>query len=189
MQRRHRLLYVLGCGIAFLLTAPNARGDAPEPAKVSVEFANDAVVINGTKLLLPIQRKDLIRILGKPDREIDLATTALTWDNLGIHALQTRRAETIEAIQIDLAPEGYAFTPKKMFSGSLKVEGATITAGSKIEAINRDMKATAFKKDDVLTSMWKLEYKATVLYLAGADPKKKSPKVVFSSLQWCEKVK
>jgi hypothetical protein len=183
------VLAVCGGSLAFGCALPAPADEAPprkEPGKLQVEIAGGTVTVNGTKLSLPIERKDLIRLLGKPSREMELANTILTWDDLGIHAYQVLNTEKVRAIQVTLDPETYRFSPKKVFSGSLKVEGAVVTAESTIKDINRAMKQGTFRKEEGLGS-WKVQYKDCVLYLNQADTKTKTEKANFSSLQLDQK--
>jgi hypothetical protein len=169
-------------------TASDARAEQPanvEPGKLQVEFTKGAVVLNGTKLTIPFQRKDLVKLLGNPDREAKLANTILTWDELGIHAYQTLNKEEINALQVTFDRQRLNFTPKKLFSGSLKVEGAPVTAESTVEAINRAIKPAAFQK--AFGDSWQLQYDQSTLYLQKADSKTKSDKANLSSVQIAKK--
>jgi hypothetical protein len=181
-----RMLPTCSCLLAAIVVIPPPEATCagkPQPSKLKVEFTKGSVVINGTKLSLPIQRKDLVRLLGKPDRETRLANTILTWDELGIHAYQIPNTEKVRALHITMDREEFQFNPKKVFTGLLKVEGATITALSSIEFINRAIKPAAFIKVRESDDTWELRFSDSALYLREADPKTKSEKALFSSLQ------
>jgi hypothetical protein len=163
-----------------------------KPTTLKVVFANGTVTLNGRKLALPIQRKELVGLLGKPSREVPAANTLLLWDELGLLAYQRPKTQKIRALQIMLAQEAIQVRPRKLFAGQVQVEGATITAASTPEAINRAIRSRAFVKDPGLSHLlgvghWKMEYKDCVLFLREVDPAIKSARGRISSLSLDQK--
>jgi hypothetical protein len=157
------------------------------PTKLKLVFANGTVTLNGRKLALPIERKELVGLLGKPSREVPAANILLIWDELGLLAYQRPKTQKIRSLQITLDQEAIQVRPNKLFAGQVQVEGATITARSTPESINRAIKPRAFVKDPGLSHLlgvghWKMEYTDCVLFLREADPAIKSAKAHISSL-------
>lgn len=168
-------------------TASNAHAQQPakvEPSKLQVNFTKGTVVINGTKLTVPFPRKALVKLLGNPDRETKLFfNTILTWDDLGIHAYQTPDKEEIGTLHVTIDREELDFSPKKLFSGTVKIEGFVVTADSTLDAIQRGIKPAKFE-GPVLGDSWELNYNNAVLFLREVNAKTKRGKANFSSLQF-----
>jgi hypothetical protein len=182
MSCRCLILGVLAWGGLLAGAAP-----VESPAKLKVAISEGTITINGTKLALPVDRKDLLKVLGEPSRETPLANLLLTWDELGLHAYQRPDSTEVHAISVDLAPKEYKFYPKKLFAGTLQVEGATIGPSSTLEEINRAMKGHTFKKDEL--GAYTVSYDTTIIYLHEVEGDVKDAKSKWSYLEFDLKVK
>ena len=61
---------------------------------LNIEFADGAVTVNGVLLTVPVERTDLLRVVGPPDRETSKRyNTILTWDKLGLCAYEMPETE------------------------------------------------------------------------------------------------
>jgi hypothetical protein len=133
-----------------------------------LEIAIDAgtIVINGKKLTLMFDQKELITLLGKPDREAKLSNTLLTWDDLGVFAYVKPDTPKTHAFAVALGRDpSISFWPKKNFSGKLTVDGAELKADSTIAALNKAKKGELFEKNEFLDNTWSFKEPKGSVYL------------------------
>jgi hypothetical protein len=169
-------LLVLGLGAG--------RAGAAEPKKVVVAVEDEAVVLNGTRLTLPFDRDELIKVLGKPSREADLsANKLLTWDDLGIVAYQQSNGKTIHGLSVALDKRSFSFWPKTLFDGTLTVDGAPLTATSDMETVNGAKKGKKFERNKVLPDTWAIQHERVLITLGDPDPALKGKDAKASYLQ------
>jgi hypothetical protein len=113
-----------------------------------------------------------LKALGKPTREADLANKLLTWDELGVFAYQTPGTSKVRAISIALDSAPRKFWPKKLFSGVLKLDGATVTAETSVDDLNQARKdKPPFK---VSFDTWVVDYDDAGVWLTKPDKKSAS---------------
>lgn len=160
---------------------PKGNGVTPN---VMIEVADGSVVLNGTRLSPPIERKDLDRLLGKPDRETSRATTILTWDDLGIRALQARGTERIVAIHVELDHEDLDVSPKKIFTGTVKIQGVAVTPASTIESISSAIKPLKLEHSPATPHWWHVTYGQGSVYLNETEPDANKARAHLSSVEW-----
>jgi hypothetical protein len=179
------------CVVPFLLVfqANERRAAAEDPKKMVVAVDNEAVTINGKRLTLPFERDELIKILGKPNRESNLFNKLLTWDDLGIVAYQQKESTTIHGLSFALDKKSYAFWPKTMFAGTLTVDGAPLTVTSDPDEVNKAKKGKPFERDKVLPDTWAIRHENVLITLSAADRNLKSPNAKHSYLQLSVAVK
>lgn len=140
-------------------------GPGPIAAK-KVEIAMDAgaVVINGKKLTLMFEEKDLFALLGKPSRtdpgRNKQSNTLHTWDDLGIFAYSKTSEPKVHAFAVAFGrdPENRPFWPKKYFTGKLTVDGAVVTADATVPAMNKMKKGMPFEKDEFLPDTFSIQH-------------------------------
>lgn len=142
-----------------LATTPMRADD--RPAKPVVAISGESLSINGKTLTLPCEKKDLVAALGKPDRVAKLANTMLTWDELGVFAYMKPDTTQVTLLSIALDRDTPSFWPKKVFAGTLTVDGATVTADSTLTAINNAKKGKPFEKDATDADTVTIERKMT----------------------------
>ena len=185
MVKRSILLAFYSCAFICWLTPIRSADDAVpvEPQKVQVVFDGKVTAINDTKVPLPTTRAELTKLFGEPTRVLKLAYTILTWDEHGVYATENPKTVKVEAFTVALDERAYKYWPKKMFAGTVQVNGASITAHSTIDDINRALKEKAFVRNKVVEDTWTMTYDDVVLTLVEADPKTKSEKTKFSYLQ------
>ena len=159
---------------AMLAAAPGAARELPPHGtggkaagkKVEVEIAGGTLVVNGKKLTLMFDQKELIELLGKPDREAKLQNTLLTWDDLGLFAYVKPGTPSVHAVAVALGrDEKIMFWPKKSFTGKLTVDGAELKADTKIAALNKAKKAPEFEKNEFLDDTWSYKTAKGSVYL------------------------
>jgi len=155
----------------------------PAPEKVQVLTVGKTVTVNGTTLPLPATRADVITLLGKPSRIVEVANTILTWDEHGLYATEDPKPEQIIAFTVALDKRDYPYWPKKLFRGTARVDGAIVTARSTIKDINHSKKGESFTRNSFLPDTWSIAHGDVLLTLVEADPKLKNDKANFSYLQ------
>lgn len=171
-------------GIGLAAPAPQSQaylpphgsgGTAPKTGKLEIAFAGPVMTVNGKKMTLPTDEKQLVAALGKPDRRADLANLILTWDDLGIFAYLRPDSTTCHAFAICLgkdSKEQLDFWPKRSFAGKLTVDGAELRNDSKIEDVNKAKTGKPFEADNVLTNVWSIDQKEGTLYLRRSSTAK-----------------
>ncbi|HJZ55498.1 MAG TPA: hypothetical protein VKE74_11090 [Gemmataceae bacterium] len=140
--------------------------------KPVIAVSGESITINGKGLTLPFEQKELIAVLGKPDREATRANVLLTWDDQGVFAYAKPGTTRIHAVSVALGRDTPSFWPKKNFSGVLTVDGAPVTADSTVAAINKAKKGKPFEKDSSDPDVWTIEGKTISVSLGkGTDGK------------------
>ena len=182
----HRHLHppALLCGLYLsTIVRPLAAQEAPakpaDPTKVRVALDGTTLTIHGARITLPCKRAELVKVLGKPSRETKLSNVLLTWDEHGLVAYQDPDSDKVHAFAVALAPGRYSFSPKKAFRGGLTVDGATVTAQSTADAINKAKTGQPFAKDKVLTDTWSIRHDKTLITLAEGKPGDKEKFIEF----------
>jgi hypothetical protein len=115
-----------------------------EPEKLVVKVDGGKLFINDKAVPLPGERKTVVELLGKPSRVLDKANTLLVWDESGILIYEDPKSKKINQVTVALGELKWEFWPKKLFRGKLTLDGATVTADTTVEAINRDKKGKKF---------------------------------------------
>ncbi len=126
--------------------------------------------INGKKITLPCARRVLVAVLGKPSRTLKKARMVLVWDELGVIAAEPRAGGPISGVTVALEKlKGYDFWPKQLFRGNLTIDGASVTAETTIEAINRIKTGKTLKNlVKMLPFSWEIDYEDVGVYVNKA---------------------
>jgi hypothetical protein len=140
-------------------------GGGPIAAKkVTIAMDDGAVVVNGKRLTLMFDEKDLFAALGKPSRtdpgRDKQSNTLHTWDELGLFAYSKSSEPKVHAFAVAFArdPENRSFWPKKYFTGRMTVDGAVVTPDATIPAMNRMKKGLPFEKDEFLPDTFSIQH-------------------------------
>jgi len=107
-----------------------------DPETLRFTLSAGSLSLNGQELTLPVPVQEVINVLGKPTRESRLASTILTWDELGIYIYLEPESEQVGEIHVDFRKERLDFAPKKAFAGRLVIDKTEVTAGSTMEQID-----------------------------------------------------
>lgn len=119
-----------------------------EPEKLVVKVDGGKLFINHKAVPILGDRKTIVELLGKPSRVLHKANTLLIWDELGILLYEDPENKKITQVTVALGEINFEFWPKKLFRGKLALDGATVTANTTIEAINRAKKGKKFTPDE-----------------------------------------
>jgi hypothetical protein len=177
MKKQSLICLLLMVLLALVLLEPTLcgqeKGDkAVEAKKLEINIDGKTLTIKGTKFMVPCEREDLLKVLGKPTRELNLANKLLTWDELGIFAYQTPNTTKVRAVSIALDHAPRQFFPKKLFTGVLKIDGVAVTAETSVDDLNQARKDKPQFKAGFDT--WAADYGDTGVWLTGPDKKTKS---------------
>lgn len=89
------------------------------------------VTINGKSLQIPGVLNEYVGVLGKPDRIFDLmGNDILVWDNHGLILRKEKTSTKIKSINFSFVQSDFVYTPKRMFSGKLKIGNSIIDKNS-----------------------------------------------------------
>lgn len=154
------------------------------------EVTNDTLSLNGTKIIPPSDSRQLLRILGKPQRVLTSYHSSdfsvLIWDELGLWANVATNINRVFDFDIFFisSDRDRVSPPKKTFSGILRIEGASITSQSSITAINQAMRSQ--KKFKVAIDEFGMEELEDTWLLGIVTLNTKSPQHLVSnvSFQW-----
>lgn len=161
-------------GLQFAGASDEDKGRDAAPKKLEVEIVDGLLSLNGKKVKVPGNPEEIIKVLGKPNRESKLANRRLTWDELGIAVLINPKSEQIIQVSFSLKKESFEFSPKKVFAGKITVDGAEVAETSTISEINRTKKGKKFELVlEELPTWWKAgSMRASVYIDSEKDPKK-----------------
>lgn len=138
--------------------------ELPPSAKFEIKLDETDLYINGTKLTLPVKPDTLVELLGKASRVVPTeVNTIWVWDDLGVLAYQPPNVDVAKSVNIALGPRDYEFWPKKVFQGTLTLDGAPITPGTTMQAINRKKKGRPLVRDSLLPFLSTISYDTTVV--------------------------
>jgi hypothetical protein len=132
--------------------------------KPVINMDGDFITINGKKFSMPIEEKELVGVLGKPDRTADLANRILTWDEQGIYVYIRPKDTKVHALAVAYSKYDLSFWPKKNYPGKLTLDGADVTAKSTVPALDKAKKGNPFEKS-LLPDTWKVVNKKTSVYV------------------------
>jgi len=139
------LLLLAGCGKKA--PAPPAPGGGAKPAKparpvrtasgkkapgpdraVKVVCSAEGLTIEGKAVTAPFTRAKFVGILGKPSRSFNKANDIDTWDSAGALTFANPGEKNCHAFGVSLRFEETTHHPKRAFTGSLVIDGLSITA-------------------------------------------------------------
>lgn len=126
--------------------------------------------INGESFRLPCQRRLLEGMIGRSSREWvgeEYGNTIHTWDDLGITTYEKTGTGIVTSVVIDLLPRKYNFSPKRAYSGSLTVDGITVTAAMTPVDVNAGLSGHQFSR--ILLHVWSCKRKGFATTL-GTEP-------------------
>lgn len=114
---------------------------------LAISVDEGALTINGRKLSLPCQTRELIAVLGQPTRMKELVHI---WDQHGVTAVQPKESDQIAKLTVALGKDvlamAFGASPKRQFQGKLTIDGMSVSAGSTIEEINNSRKEKPFQE-------------------------------------------
>jgi uncharacterized protein (TIGR03067 family) len=137
--------------------------------QVRVEVAGDVLMVNGTRLRMPTSRKQLVKALGAPTREETPGARVLIWDEQGIVASQPPDSAEVLALVIALNKRSYPWWPKRLFAGSFRVDGVSVTASSTAQQLNRSRKKKPLQQDATRKGVWAIRHEKLYVLLMEAD--------------------
>ena len=141
------VIFIFSC--ATLLGANHSSNSKQEGLKISLD--NGVFKINGIELILPVMSKHVKAILGKPNKVYSLKNTVSKYDEFGLTMYQSLNSELVNAFCIYFDYEDVEMLPKKMFSGSLLIDGVNVTGDLKREeAPNFFLKNNMTNEDGLL---------------------------------------
>ena len=147
-------------------SSPNRR-DGAQPAAPRVAVATttdvtiaitDRVAINGVSISGRPMVKDVVAVLGKPNRTWDEggANKVHTWDKLGVVIYEPYDGRCISAT-FPFKPMEHSFTPATLFGGKLLLDGNALHARLTLDVVKKwpgatfpyGTGSTVFDRDDV----------------------------------------
>ncbi len=137
-------------------------------SKLEIIVEGKEVTMAGRKVAMPSTRGALIELLGQPSRIVKKASTLLVWDDLGFLAYEQPRSGRIIQLSVALDTIAMEFWPKSLFKGRLTLDGAAVSAGTSIDAINRAKKGTPLKSEFGGIS-WKIPYENIGVVITTAN--------------------
>jgi hypothetical protein len=114
--------------------------DAGVPNRIFIDKA--VMTLNGNQLALPATEAGLKKVLGEPSRVVSKSDVAdiYVWDDAGIYAHQYKFAKPVQVGELSIVlgrdPFEQDYYPKKYFTGSLCVDGVTVTKDSTVADVN-----------------------------------------------------
>ena len=131
------------CWLAILPAVASGQDDdfvPPVASEIEVAILGSNIVIEGKAFTLPCSLHEITDLLGPGDRVSKLHNWITTWDNFGLIAYCKPETTKVISVAICLAKKDYKFSPKKAFRGKLSVDGAEITAASRVREVNQAKK-------------------------------------------------
>jgi hypothetical protein len=153
-----------------------------DPKEMEIAILDDSFALNGKRIDSPIFVKELVSLLGKPSRETSRYSTISTWDDLGIYVFSDPKSGKVKAFTVSLNKESSDFSPKKVFTGRIIVNGTRITPESTIDEINAAKRGQPFKKS-MIPYAWNADYLNKSIFIKMAA----SPDNGFEYIQYCIK--
>ena len=151
-----------------LIPGCRAGQDPPQnlisPKDTRVSISGGALYLNGVRLQLPGPAQEVVKILGKPDRESRLANTILTWDNLGIYVHVEPGSQQANQFTVVFGKEDMPFTSKKAFAGRVSIDETEITP----EATAEQIKAATNASGEFFVSTLRGEGNRLVYFAIGS---------------------
>jgi hypothetical protein len=138
------LAFILGLSVIGCSQKPPSTS-RQDNQNATIAMSDGTLELRGKKLALPFPPEELTSLLGNPDRTTNLISTILTWDELGLYAYVDPKTKMVVNFYVAFQNDGVAFTPKKLYSGKLLLDGAEVTVESTIDGINEARKGTPFK--------------------------------------------
>ncbi len=117
-------------------------------------MAQDSITFHGKRTPFPSTRQAMIDVFGAPDRELKLGNNILVWDELGVYAYIYPDRDIVHEVSFAVGDEGYAFIPKKKFSGTFSVLGRKFSTQSTLEEI----KSAGFVAHAVIQEHYLLDF-------------------------------
>lgn len=132
---------------------------------VEVEVRLDGIIISGHPISEAVQPSWLHRVLGIPDRIVDPAPPAPighrnnqihVYDDLGLYFHEHHWTRLAEDLVFVFWPEEerYAFTPRRAFSGHLKLRDYLVPTGASESELIREC---PIPFDEYLSGQWRAE--------------------------------
>jgi hypothetical protein len=145
------VIRALAC-LVFLACSSGKRADGPKlpvppvalKATTDVTIAiTDQVTINGVALSGRPMVKDVVAVLGKPNRTWDEggANKVHTWDKLGVVIYEPYDGRCISAT-FPFKPMEHSFTPATLFGGKLLLDGNALHARLTLDVVKKWRGAT-----------------------------------------------
>jgi hypothetical protein len=134
---------------AALPVAADEQKVPPQPEEVRIAIEGADLVVQGTKVSLPCQLEELVRLLGPGDRVSKLHNWITTWDRLGVIAYCKPETTQVISVGFAFARKTFKFSPQTLFAGRLTLDGAPINTTSSLGNIN------AAKKGEKLAELVK----------------------------------
>ena len=137
-------------------------------SKTRIEVKGAVLTVNGTKVSMPCEIIELKKLLGEPDRSIQMANLISTWDKLGVLTYQANEMSEVESLSVVLNTADDTdldFSPKKTFSGELVIDGVTIKQDISYARINKSKSGAKFKRAIL---MWKMTNPSLTVYITRA---------------------
>ena len=103
---------------------------------IRIEVSDSLLLVNNQKLSLPAPPEQLVALIGKPTRTVDLRNTLLTWDDLGVYAYVSKETHDVTSVAVYFRRCSYKFSPAQVFEGTLVIDGTFVTSQSSIQNIN-----------------------------------------------------
>jgi len=117
------LTMVLACACGL----PPGYEAAEGPSQVRVSVSQGSLFVNGLNLQMPGPAQEVVKILGKPDRESRLANTILTWDNLGIYVHVEPESQQANQFTVAFGKGDMPFSPQRVFAGQVTLNELEVT--------------------------------------------------------------
>jgi hypothetical protein len=152
------LAVLLACSGGLSCTERDPSG-ASTPVICDLHVIGASIQYKGNMLPLPGPLEAWERVLGRPSRQVQTASTSYVWDQAGIEVAAQEpggelldffvllvRPDTINQDLPDLLQEPPEYWPHSPFAGRLCVDGGRLSASTRIEDINRAKQGQKFRR-------------------------------------------
>ncbi len=140
------LLFFILLGITISCAEENNKQQKEiiQPVQADIVVEGTTIMYKGAKIDAHSDFNYLKKILGKPSRHYKL-TNIYTWDELGILCHIDKKTSQLTSFRVIFSPRKNDFWPKKMYSGNVIIDGATINRTTKEGMFNYKKKGKRFK--------------------------------------------
>ncbi len=96
-----------------------------QPDELDINVTDDAIIINGNKLLLPCMLDGIAKLFGKPRATEPRTNVIYTWDELGIICYARTGSKMVHCLSIRTQPwvEYFDFDPHSPYVGKIRING------------------------------------------------------------------
>lgn len=145
--------------ITAFLNSVKSTGQAITARKIDISVSHSRILLNSSSVILPIQKNELFKVLGLPNRESAKMNTIYTWDQYGLLAYERPGSGMINQVSVVInnVDMNYAFWPRRTFSGRLTVDDTPIVSETTSSGLNQLRDRRPFVKTLGLSFLRELE--------------------------------